>query len=52
MNKLKVKDKRFELADSYTLDSDLVVRPNIYLLVVSSGGEQMLWEEICLQECG
>ena len=29
MNKLKVKDKRFELADSYTLDSDLVVRPNI-----------------------
>lgn len=29
MNKLKVKDKRFELVDSSTLDSDLVVRPNI-----------------------
>lgn len=29
MNKLKVKDKRFELVDSSTLDSELVVRPNI-----------------------
>lgn len=29
MNKLKVKDKRFELVDSSNLDSDLVVRPNI-----------------------
>lgn len=29
MNKLKVKDKRFELVDSSTFDSDLVVRPNI-----------------------
>ncbi|WP_291650280.1 ABC transporter permease [Clostridium sp.] len=29
MNKLEVKDKRFELVDSSTLDSDLVVRPNI-----------------------
>lgn len=29
MNKLKVKDKRFELVDLSTLDSDLVVRPNI-----------------------
>ena len=29
MNKLDVKDKRFEFVDSSTLDSDLVVRPNI-----------------------
>ncbi|MCR1951009.1 MULTISPECIES: ABC transporter permease [unclassified Clostridium] len=29
MNKLEVKDKRFELVDSSTLDGDLVVRPNI-----------------------
>ena len=31
MNKLKVKDKRFELVDSSTLDSDLVVRPNLVI---------------------
>ncbi|WP_066889548.1 ABC transporter permease [Clostridium nigeriense] len=29
MNKLEVKDKRFERVDLATLDSDLVVRPNI-----------------------
>ena len=29
MNKLEVKDKRFELVDLSTLDSDLVIRPNI-----------------------
>lgn len=29
MEKVKVKDKRFEFIDSSTLDSDLVVRPNI-----------------------
>ena len=29
MNKLDVKDKRFEFVDSSTLDSDLVVRQNI-----------------------
>lgn len=29
MNKLEVKDKRFELVDLSTLDSELVVRPNI-----------------------
>ena len=29
MKNLKVKDKRFEFVDSSTLDSDLVVRPNI-----------------------
>ncbi|MGG7059568.1 ABC transporter permease [Clostridium nigeriense] len=29
MKKLKVKDKRFEFVDSSTLESDLVVRPNI-----------------------
>lgn len=29
MSKLDVKDKRFEFVDSSTLDSDLVIRPNI-----------------------
>lgn len=29
MSKLEVKDKRFEFVDSSTLDSDLVIRPNI-----------------------
>ena len=29
MRKLDVKDKRFKFVDSATLDSDLVVRPNI-----------------------
>ncbi len=29
MSKLDVKDKRFEFVDSATLDSDLVIRPNI-----------------------